>query len=149
MVEIKRTDLSGAGPVYDLTPAGELEKLDEMAPQAAVSETELAEIEAFEQMLGLRDVPAQEASLKPPPQAENPLVSQSGAQIRGTFRKLVINFRFNEEQVKQTEVMQQDRPEVQSVLKRMGHVEAMVDQLDGILHDQDEILGRMASEHKA
>ena len=149
MVNIQRTDASSAGPVYDLTRSEGLEQLDSLAPKMDVAALEMEPVVGFEELLGLLDVPAQAGSLGAPPLTESSLSAQSGPQVRGQLRKLVLNCEFNTNQLLQVPVLQSERPEAQAVKNRLGFVDSMVQLLDGALRTQDDILGKIAVDHKS
>jgi len=150
MENIKRSDLQNISPVYDLTRSEELEQLDRMAPQTlAAPQLEGFEIDALERMLGLYEVAPQAATLKEPPMGDLSLSMMSGPQIRGFFRKMVMNFRFTASQLMEQDALKSESTESNAVSSRLGHVSTMVDLLDEILNYQDGILARMSTEQKA
>jgi hypothetical protein len=149
MVNIQRTDPSAAGPIYDLTRSEGVEQLDALAPPVEPSALDLEQLTAFEEMLGLREVPAQAGALAAPPLTGDSLSTQTGPQIRGQMRKMVLNCEVNVRQLAETQSLQSERPEAQAVRNRLGFVESMMGLLDGMLRTQDDILGRIASDHKS
>jgi hypothetical protein len=148
MAKIERPDGAGIGPVYDLDRSETLDRLDALAGPAGAATAELEDIQAFEKLLGLKEVAPQAGALAPPAHAEHSLATQSGAQVRGALRKMAVNLQFNAQQLRALPAMQSDRPEVQSVQNRLGYVERLVGHLDSVLANQDSILGRLASEQK-
>jgi len=148
MTNIERPDAAGIGPVYDLDRSETLDQLDALAGPAAAVTAELAEIQAFEKLLGLREIAPHAAALSPPAPTDQSLGTQSGTQVRGALRKMAVNLEFNIQQLRSLPAMQGDRPDVQSVHNRLGYVDRLVGHLDTVLANQDSILGRLASEQK-
>jgi hypothetical protein len=150
MAKIQRSDMQNISPVYDLNRAGQLEELDELAGQgldaAQLQELEMAPVE---HLLGLREVAPQAASLSPPPSSETTLQVMTGPQVRGFFRRMVLNYKLNHSQVMEQLKPREDDQEVRGVTNRLQHVTSMINQLDEMLRNQDDILGRLAGEQKA
>ena len=98
MTNIRPSDLVNVSPVYDLARAEELEQLDELAPVSiGASSIDEMELTAVTHMLGLNEAPPAAAALEAPPRGDLSLLSMTGPQIRGAFRRMVVNFRFNAE----------------------------------------------------
>ena len=149
MVEIKRTDLSAAGPVYDLARSEGLEQLDALAQVQDQAAAEIQPAIGFEQLLGLLEAPVQAGALSPPPLTENSLSAQSGPLVRGQLRKIVLNNELTARQLLEASPLQGERPEAQALKNRLGFVDSMTQLLDGVLKTQDTILGRIAVDHKS
>jgi hypothetical protein len=150
MAKIQRSDMQNISPVYDLNRAGQLEELDELAKQgldaAQLQELEMAPVE---NLLGLREVAPQAATLSAPPRSEVTLHVMSGPQVRGFFRRMVLNYTLNHDQVMDQLKPREEDQEVRGVKNRLQHVTSMMNQLDEMLRSQDAILGRLAGEQKA
>lgn len=150
MAKIQRSDMQNISPVYDLNRAGQLEQLDELAgPGLDAAQIQELEMAAVEQLLGLREVAPQAATLSPPPRQETSLQVMTGPQVRGTFRRMVLNYQLNHSQVTDRLAQHEDNQEVRGVKNRLQHVTAMMSQLEDMLLSQDAILGRLAGEQKA
>ena len=149
MAKIDGMGASGAGPLYDLERAEGPEQMDVMALAASVADLDLVQVETFERLLGLKEIPPQPGALDPPPAGESSLATISGPQARGLLRHLSENCRLQADQVRPLLGQQPDRPEVQGLQTRLGYISGMLQKVDETIRDQDGILAKLVAEQKS
>jgi len=149
MAKIDGIGASGAGPLYDLERAEGPEQMDVMALAASVADLDLVQVETFERLLGLGEIPPQPGHLDPPPAGGPSLASISGPQARGLLRHASESCRLQADQVRSLLGQQPDRPEVQGLQTRLGYIGGMLQKVDEIIRGQDDILTKVVTEQKS
>lgn len=126
-----------------------LDRLDAYSPASPEAVAGASATAVLDALLGLDAVPPQAGSLGPPAVGEGGLSGLTGPQVRGSLRRVCLQFRHEASRLTEAADLHLGAQGGRTIRGRVTQAATMVELVDRLMRDQDVILTRMATDGKA